>query len=159
MSEQQYLDKATLAGGCFWCMEPPFDALEGVVATISGYAGGDEQNPTYQQVSSGQTGHAEVIQITYDRRKLSFKDILDVYWKQIDPTTPNRQIAEESKRALDASVIYSNPIVTEIKPLEAFYPAEDYHQDYYQQNPLRYSLYHDNSGHDEYLEKIWGEKK
>lgn len=179
MSDNQFLEKATLAGGCFWCMEPPFDALDGVVSTISGYAGGDETDATYEQVSSGNTGHAEVIQITFDRRKLSFKEILDVYWKQIDPTTLNRQfvdsgrqyrtaifyhndeqriIAEQSKQALDASGIYSSPIVTEIAPLKAFYPAENYHQNYYQCNPVRYKLYRHHSGRDQYLEKIWGKK-
>jgi len=180
MSEQDNLEKATLAGGCFWCMEPPFDALDGVVSSISGYAGGDEKDPTYEQVCAGRTGHAEVIQVTFDRRKLSYKEILDVYWKQVDPTTANRQfvdvgrqyrtaifyhdeeqrrIAEESKRELDASGVYAEPIVTEIKPLTAFYPAEDYHQNYYQHNPQRYQFYRLNSGRDQFLEKIWGKKK
>lgn len=180
MSEQQYLDKATLAGGCFWCMQPPFDALDGVVTCISGYAGGDEQDATYAQVSSGQTKHAEVIQVTYDRRKLSFMDILDVFWRQIDPTTANRQfvdagpqyrtaifyhneeqreLGEQSKRELDNTGIYSSPIVTEVTALDKFYPAEDYHQDYYQHNPERYQLYHHHSGREQYLEKVWGKKK
>lgn len=180
MSDDKFLEKATLAGGCFWCMQPPFDALDGVVSTISGYAGGDEENPSYQQVSSGQTGHAEVIQVTYDNRKISFKEILDVYWRQVDPTTPDRQfvdagsqyrtaifyhddqqrqIAEDSKLILDNSGVFSKPIVTEIKPLKAFYPAEEYHQDYYRENPLRYKLYRANSGRDHYLEKTWGKKE
>ncbi len=179
MNDDKYLEKATLAGGCFWCMQPPFDALEGVVSTISGYAGGDEINPSYQQVSSGQTGHAEVIQVTYDNRIVSFKEILDVYWRQVDPTTPNRQfvdvgpqyrtgifyhddqqrqVAEDSKQALDDSGVFSKPIVTEIKPLKTFYPAEDYHQDYYRENPLRYGLYHANSGRDQFLQQTWAKK-
>lgn len=180
MSDEQYLEKATLAGGCFWCMQPPFDALDGVAATIAGYAGGDIDNPTYEQVSSGKTGHAEVIQVTYDKRKISYKEILDVFWKQIDPTTSNRQfvdegsqyrtaifyhneeqrqIAEESKRELNSSGVFSSPIVTEIEPLKAFYPAEDYHQEYYRHNPTRYNFYHHNSGREQFLNKVWGDKE
>ncbi len=180
MSDNEYLQKATLAGGCFWCMQPPFDALDGVLSTISGYAGGDEENPSYDQVCAGMTGHAEVIQIEFDSRKLSFKEILDVFWKQIDPTTANRQfvdagsqyrtaifyhddaqrqIAEQSKQELEESGLYSAPIVTEIEALKTFYPAEDYHQDYYKHNTERYKLYRYHSGRDQYLEKTWGDKK
>jgi methionine-S-sulfoxide reductase len=180
MGDEQFLQKATLAGGCFWCMQPPFDALDGVIATVSGYAGGKEKNPTYQQVCAGDTGHAEVIQVTFDTRKVSYREILDVYWRQIDPTTTDRQfvdsgrqyrtaifyhddeqrrIAEASKKALEESGIFSAPIVTEIKPLEAFYPAEEYHQDYYRQNPLHYKLYRSNSGRDHFLQRTWGKKR
>ena len=179
MSSETYIKKATLAGGCFWCMEPPFDALDGVISTISGYAGGSEKNPNYQQVASGQTGHAEVIQISYDSRKVSYKEILEVYWRQIDPTSANRQfvdvgpqyrsaifyhddeqrqIAEQSKQQLQDSGVFSESIVTEIKPMTDFYPAEDYHQDYYRHNPSRYKFYRYNSGRDQFLEKVWGEK-
>ena len=180
MSNADYIEKATLAGGCFWCMQPPFDALDGGISTISGYAGGVEKDPSYEQVASGQTGHAEVIQISYDRRKLSYKEILEVYWQQVDPTTANRQfvdvgpqyrsaifyhneeqrlIAEQSKQQLQDSGIFSKPIVTEIKAMTAFYPAEDYHQDYYQLNPIRYKFYRNNSGRDQFLEKVWSKKE
>jgi len=180
MSNEDYIETATLAGGCFWCMEPPFDALDGVISTISGYAGGLEENPKYEQVCSGQTGHAEVIQVSYDSRKLSFKEILKVYWQQIDPTSANRQfvdsgpqyrsaifyhndeqrqIAELSKQQLQDSGVFSKPIVTEILPMTAFYPAEDYHQNYYRTNPSRYKFYRYHSGRDQFLEKVWGEKK
>ncbi len=176
MNNEDYIEKATLAGGCFWCMEPPFDALDSVTSTISGYAGGIEKDPSYEQVASGQTSHAEVIQISFDNRKLSYKQILDVYWRQIDPTTLNRQfadvgphyrsaifyhdekqrqIAESSKQQLQNSAVFSTPIVTEIKPLTAFYPAEDYHQNYYQTSPSRYKFYRHHSGRDQFLEKVW----
>jgi methionine-S-sulfoxide reductase len=179
MNETEHLEKATLAGGCFWCMEPPFDALEGVISTMPGYAGGHLENPTYEQVCSGETGHTEVIQITYDKRKLSFEEILDVFWKQIDPTALNRQfadagsqyrtaifyhddeqrrIAEASKQTLEQSGRFDKPIVTEITPLKAFYPAEDYHQKFYQHNPQRYKFYRANSGRDQFLDKVWGDE-
>lgn len=179
MSSETYIKKATLAGGCFWCMQPPFDTLDGVMSTISGYAGGMEKDPSYEQVASGQTGHAEVIQITYDSRIVSYKEILEVYWQQIDPTSANRQfvdvgpqyrsaifyhddeqrqIAEQSKQQLQESGVFSKPIVTEIKEMTEFYPAEDYHQDYYQLNPQRYKFYRYNSGRDQFLENVWGKK-
>lgn len=178
MDETDHLEKATLAGGCFWCMEPPFDALEGVVATVSGYAGGEVENPSYEAVCSGTTGHAEVIQVTFDNRKISFDEILEVFWRQIDPTAENRQfvdvgsqyrtaifyhddeqrrIAAASKQALEQSGRYDKPIVTQIEPLKAFYPAEDYHQKYYQHNPTRYKFYRANSGRDRFLETVWGD--
>lgn len=176
MSDKEFLQKATLAGGCFWCMQPPFDALDGVLSTISGYAGGHIENPSYEQVCTGNSGHTEVIQITFDSRKINFKEILDVFWKQIDPTTLNRQfadkgsqyrtaifchdddqrkIAEQSKQALEKSGRYDAPIVTEIEALQTFYPAEDYHQDYYKHHAERYKLYRYHSGRDEYLKTIW----
>jgi peptide-methionine (S)-S-oxide reductase len=142
--------KATLAGGCFWCMEPPYDELDGVLATISGYAGGKKKNPTYEEVSTGTTGHTEVVQVIYDPKKISYSRLLEVFWRNIDPLTPNRQfcdagsqyrsaifyhdenqkrLAEASKEAV--SKRFDKPIVTEIVPAAEFYPAEDYHQDYY----------------------------
>jgi peptide-methionine (S)-S-oxide reductase len=167
--------KATFAGGCFWCMEPPYDELDGVFSTISGYAGGKTKNPTYEQVSRGTTGHTEVVQVTYDPKKITYERLLDVFWRNVDPLTPNRQfcdigsqyrtaifyhdenqkrLAEESKKAL--SKRFKEPIVTEIVPAAEFYPAEDYHQDYYIKNPLRYKYYRYNCGRDQRLEALWG---
>jgi len=167
--------KATFAGGCFWCMEPPFDKLDGVISTISGYTGGTKKNPTYEQVSAGGTGHAEAVEITYDPKKITYAKLLDVFWHNVDPLTPNRQfcdggsqyrtaifyhdenqkrLAEESKKAL--SKRFKQPIVTEIVPAKEFYPAEDYHQDYYIKNPLRYKFYRYNCGRDQRLEELWG---
>jgi peptide-methionine (S)-S-oxide reductase len=167
--------KATFAGGCFWCMEPPYDKLDGVISTISGYAGGKTKNPTYEEVSRGTTGHTEVVQVTYDPKKLTYQKLLDVFWRNIDPLTPNRQfcdigsqyrsaifyhddnqkrLAEESKKAL--SKRFKEPIVTEIVAYTEFYPAEDYHQDYYTKNPLRYKYYRYNCGRDQRLEALWG---
>ena len=167
--------KATFAGGCFWCMEPPFDKLDGVISTISGYAGGTKKNPTYEEVSAGKTGHAEVVQITYDPKKITYEKLLEVFWHNVDPLTPNRQfcdvgsqyrtaifyhdetqkrLAEESKKAL--SKRFKEPIVTEIVAASEFYPAEDYHQDYYIKNPLRYKYYRFSCGRDQRLEALWG---
>jgi peptide-methionine (S)-S-oxide reductase len=169
--------KATFAGGCFWCMEPPFDKLDGVTSTTSGYIGGKEESPTYQQVSAGQTGHAEAVQILYDPGKVSYRKLLEVFWMQINPTTPDRQfvdvgsqyrsgifyhddeqrrLAEESKKEMAGSGRFEGPIVTEITQAGSFWPAEDYHQDYYTRNPLRYKFYRFGSGRDQYLEKVWG---
>jgi peptide-methionine (S)-S-oxide reductase len=167
--------KATFAGGCFWCMEPPFDKLEGVLSTISGYMGGQTKNPTYEEVSKGGTGHAEVVQITYDPRKITYAKLLEVFWRNIDPLTPNRQfcdagsqyrsaifyhdenqklLARESKKALGKQ--FSEPIATEIVPASQFYPAEDYHQDYYKKNPIRYKLYSHACGREQRLKEVWG---
>ena len=167
--------KATFAGGCFWCMEPPFDKLDGVISTISGYAGGKKKNPTYEEVSAGNTGHAEVVQITYDPKKITYEKLLEVFWHNVDPLTPNRQfcdvgsqyrtaifyhdetqkrLAEESKKALAKR--FKEPIVTEIVAAAEFYPAEDYHQDYYTKNPLRYKYYRYSCGRDQRLEALWG---
>jgi peptide-methionine (S)-S-oxide reductase len=167
--------KATFAGGCFWCMEPPYDKLDGVISTISGYAGGKTKNPTYEEVSRGTTGHTEVVQVTYDPKKITYEKLLDVFWRNIDPLTPNRQfcdigsqyrsaifyhdenqkrLAEESKKTL--SKRFKEPIVTEIVAYTEFYPAEDYHQDYYIKNPLRYKYYRYNCGRDQRLEALWG---
>jgi peptide-methionine (S)-S-oxide reductase len=158
MMSGKKLETATLGGGCFWCVEAVYLELEGVERVVSGYAGGAVENPSYQQVCTGSTGHAEVVQITYDPEVISYEDVLYVFWRTHDPTTLNRQgadmgtqyrsiilyhdqaqkaIAERSKRETDASGLWPKPIVTEIAPLEAFYPAEDYHQDYYRNNPAQ----------------------
>ncbi len=171
------LEKATFAGGCFWCMEPPFDQLDGVIATTSGYAGGEEVNPTYKQVSSGETGHTEVVQVEYDPSRVSYQMLLDLFWRNIDPTAVDRQfvdvgkqyrsaifyhnedqkrLALASKAALATAGIFDKPIVTEVVALNAFYEAEAYHQDFYQRNPVRYKFYRYNSGRDQYLKMIWG---
>jgi peptide-methionine (S)-S-oxide reductase len=171
------LEKATFAGGCFWCMEPPFEKLEGVESVIAGYTGGRTENPTYEEVSSGMTGHAEAVEVHYDPARITYAALLDVFWHNIDPTTRDRQfvdmgsqyrtaifyhneeqkrLAEESKKKYDASGRFGKPIVTEIVPAGKFYPAEEYHQDYYKKNTVRYKFYRFNSGRDQYLEKIWG---
>jgi peptide-methionine (S)-S-oxide reductase len=171
-------ETATFAGGCFWCMEPPFDKLDGVISTTSGYTGGDKADPTYKQVSAGTTGHTEAVQIVYDPEKISYRKLLDVFWKNIDPTTPDRQFcdhgsqyragifyhgdaqkraAEESLDKLKQSKTFAEPVVTEISAASTFYPAEDYHQDYYQKNPLRYKYYRFSCGRDNRLEQLWGE--
>jgi peptide-methionine (S)-S-oxide reductase len=171
------LETATFAGGCFWCMEPPFDELEGVISTTSGYTGGQTKNPSYEEVSSGVTGHTEAVQVTFDPTKISYARLLEVFWRNIDPFTPNAQfcdhgsqyrtgifyhgeeqkrLIEASKKALEQSGRLTRPIVTEIVPAGEFYQAEDYHQDYYQKNPLRYKYYRYACGRDQVLEQIWG---
>ena len=171
------LATAIFAGGCFWCMEPPFDKLPGVVSTTSGYIGGRTKNPTYQQVSAGTTGHTEAVQIVYDPAKVSYQKLLEVFWRNIDPTTPNAQfcdhgsqyrsgifyvdkeqhrLASASLQALERSKPFKEPIVTEITAASTFYAAEDYHQDYYKKNPLRYKFYRANCGRDSRLEQLWG---
>jgi peptide-methionine (S)-S-oxide reductase len=173
------LEKATFAGGCFWCMEHPFDQLNGVVSVTSGYTGGRKANPTYEEVSSGTTGHAESIQIVYDPAKISYTKLLDVFWHNIDPTVKDRQfcdsgnqyrsaifyhseeqkrLAEESKKALEKSGRFKGEIFTEIVPASDFYPAEEYHQHYYKKNPIRYKFYRYNCGRDQRLEEIWGSR-
>lgn len=170
-------ESAIFAGGCFWCMEPPFDKLAGVISTTSGYIGGKLVDPDYEQVSAGGTGHAEAVKVVFDPAKVSYKQLLDVYWHNIDPFAIDRQfcdrgdqyraaiftsgpeqlrLAEESKRALEASARFDKPVVTRIVPASTFYPAEDYHQDYYQKNPVRYKFYRYNCGRDARLEQIWG---
>ena len=173
------LEKATFAGGCFWCMQPPFDKLDGVVSTTVGYCGGKEENPTYKQVSAGKTGHAEAVEILYDPSRVSYTELLNVFWMNIDPTQENGQFAdigaqyrtaifyhsEEQKRLAEASKKelkntgrFSKEIVTEIVPATPFYRAEEYHQDYYKKNPLRYKIYRYGSGRDDYLVRKWGKK-
>ena len=170
--------KATFAGGCFWCMEPPYDELEGVISTISGYIGGTKKNPTYEEVSAGTTGHAEVVQVTYDPRRVTYQKLLDVFWRNIDPLTADAQfcdsgshyrsaifyhdetqkgLAEKSKKSLQKR--FKQPIVTEIAPATEFYPAEDYHQDYYKKNPVRYKIYRYGCGRDQRLNELWGSEK
>jgi peptide-methionine (S)-S-oxide reductase len=175
-AEAQEMAKATFAGGCFWCMEPPFDALDGVVSTTSGYTGGHTANPTYEQVSAGKTGHAEAVEIVYDPRKITYARLLEVFWRNIDPLTANaqfcdvgnqyragifvhdatqRKLAEASKEA--AAQRLQKPIVTEITAASQFWPAEEYHQDYYKKNPIRYKFYRSSCGRDRRLEAIWGQ--
>jgi peptide-methionine (S)-S-oxide reductase len=169
--------RATFAGGCFWCMEPPYDKLDGIISTTSGYIGGDKPNPTYGEVSAGGTGHAEAVEIVYDPAKIGYSKLLDVFWRNIDPTTRDRQFCdigsqyrtaifyhdEEQKRlavasraALEKSKPFPQPIVTEIVPAGTFTPAEGYHQDYYLKNPVRYRFYRFNCGRDQRLEELWG---
>jgi peptide-methionine (S)-S-oxide reductase len=167
----------TFAGGCFWCMEEAFEKVQGVVEVVSGYMGGSVANPTYQQVSAGRTGHAEVIQITYREDQVSYAELLDVFWRNIDPTTPNRQFcdggnqyraeiffhgseqqsqAEASLAQLRETKPFAEPIVTAVSAASEFYPAEDYHQDYYKKNPTRYKFYKWNCGRAQRLEELWG---
>ncbi|PWB64147.1 MAG: peptide-methionine (S)-S-oxide reductase [Betaproteobacteria bacterium] len=176
---QAATEKATFAGGCFWCMEPPYDAVPGVISTTSGYIGGRTANPTYEQVSSGSTGHAEAIQVVYDPAKVSYEKLLEVFWVNIDPTVRDRQFcdsgtqyrtgifyhseaqrkaAEASKAALEKTKPFKAPIVTPIEMAGTFHPAEDYHQDYYLKNPVRYKFYRNGCGRDARLRELWGDK-
>jgi peptide-methionine (S)-S-oxide reductase len=170
--------RATFAGGCFWCMEPPFDKLEGVISTTSGYARGPEENPTYEQVARGLTGHAEVVQVVYDPSRVSYELLLQVFWRNIDPLAVDRQFCDagpqyrsaifyhdEAQRAAAEKSLqeirqrFSQPVATVVEPLDGtFYPAEAYHQDYYLKNPLRYRFYRFNCGRDERLESLWGDE-
>ncbi|HUT40109.1 MAG TPA: peptide-methionine (S)-S-oxide reductase MsrA [Gammaproteobacteria bacterium] len=168
---------AIFAGGCFWCMEPPFDKLDGVISTTSGYTGGHKENPTYKEVSRGGTGHAEAMQVVYDPQRISYAQLLDVFWHNIDPTTSDgqfcdwgdqyrseifyntpeqKQLAEQSKAALVELKPFKEPVVTGISAASTFYPAEDYHQDYYKKNPVRYKFYRYGCGRDQRLEELWG---
>lgn len=173
-------EKATVAGGCFWCIEHPFEEVQGVLEAVSGFAGGKEENPSYEEVSSGTTGHVEAVQITFDPEIVSYEDILNIFWRQINPTDdggqfPDRgsqyrtvifynnqdqkKIAEKTKKDLEESGRFDKPIVTEIKKFTTFYPAEEYHQDYAEKNPIRYKTYRFLSGRDQYLNKVWGEER
>ena len=177
VADAQERARATFAGGCFWCMEPPFDKLEGVVSTTSGYTGGTKPNPTYEEVSSGRTGHAESVQVLYDPKKVSYEKLLDVFWHNVDPTVRDRQfcdigtqyrtaifahndeqrrLAERSKAELEKSKPFRQPIVTPVVPAGEFYPAEAYHQDFYKKNPIRYKFYRDGCGRDARLKELWG---
>ncbi len=179
-SEAAILEKATFAGGCFWCMVPPFEKIDGVKEVLSGYTGGYKDNPTYEEVSSGKTGHVEAIEVTFDPSRVSYEKLLDVFWRQIDPTDPAGQfvdrgpqyrsviffhtpaqkaLAEKSKEALSGSGRYSRAIVTEVLPAGKFYKAEEYHQDYWKKNPVRYKFYRYNSGRDQFLKKVWANDK
>jgi len=169
--------KATFAGGCFWCMEKPFEHHQGVLEVISGYTGGPQEDPSYEDVSAGRTGHREAVQITYDPSQIAYGKLLDIFWRQIDPTDADGQfsdkgnqyktaifyhddeqkrLAEESKQKIAASKRFDKPIATEIIKASAFFAAEDYHQDYYKKNPSRYKSYRFYSGRELYLQKVWG---
>jgi len=170
--------KAVFAGGCFWCVESDFDKVPGVLATVSGYTGGTVANPTYQQVSGKHTGHAEAVEVTYDPAKVSYAQLVEYFWRHIDPTVKDRQfcdigspyrtaifthdaeqagVAKASRDALEKSKPFKEPVVTEIVAAGAFYPAEEYHQDYYRKNPLRYKFYRTNCGRDARLQQLWGD--
>jgi peptide-methionine (S)-S-oxide reductase len=178
LADSSRTEIATFAGGCFWCMEPPFDKLDGVISTTSGYTGGHQPEPTYKQVSAGKTGHTEAVQIKYDPSRISYEELLDVFWKNIDPTTENRQFcdagsqyrsgifyhteaqraaAEQSLKDLTQTKPFTEPVVTEITAAGEFFAAEDYHQDYYLKNPLRYKYYRFACGRDKRLEMLWGD--
>ena len=166
---------ATFAGGCFWCMEPAFDKLSGVISTTVGYTGGEKKNPTYEEVCSGTTGHAEAIQVEFDPNRVTFQEVLEVFWRNIDPTTPNRQfcdvgtqyrtavfyhddtqrrIAEETKKEIEERL--NHVAATEIVAASTFYSAEEYHQDFYKKNPDHYTKYRRGCGRDERLDELWG---
>ncbi len=172
-------ETAVFAGGCFWCTESDFEKVDGVVEAVSGYTGGHVKNPIYKQVSAGGTGHVESVKVTYDPKKISYQDLLDVFWRHVDPTDAGGQfvdrgdqyrsvifyadehqheLAEVSKTKLAASGVFNKPVVTEILPLGAFYPAEAYHQNYYKKNPIRYHWYRSGSGRDQFLEKTWANR-
>jgi peptide-methionine (S)-S-oxide reductase len=169
---------ATFAGGCFWSMQKAFDGVAGVVSVTAGYAGGTKANPSYEDVETGKTGHAESVQVVYDPAKISYEGLLDIYWHHIDPLTPNaafcdhgpqyrsiifyhdaeqRQLAEASKGELDQSHRFPTPIVTAIQPASAFYPAEEYHQQFYKKNPAHYEAYRIGCRRDERIRQLWGD--
>jgi peptide-methionine (S)-S-oxide reductase len=171
------LEKATFAGGCFWCMQHAFDGLEGIVSTVPGYTGGRKGNPTYKEVSAGGTGHAESVEILYDLKKISYEKLLDVFWRNIDPTAADHQfcdygdqyrseiffhnedqkrLAEQSRAAIERSKSFKEPIVTQITPAATFYRAEEYHQNFYKKNPIRYKFYRHTCGRDQRLNELWG---
>lgn len=170
---------AIFAGGCFWCMEPPFDKLDGVISTTSGYTSGHKKDPTYREVSVGSTGHTEAIEIIFDPAKVSYIELLDVFWKNIDPVAVDRQFcdsgtqyrsgiyyldaaqekaARHSFETLQKNKPFKEPIATEIVAASSFYPAEDYHQDYYQKNPIRYKFYRYSCGRDQRLNELWDDR-
>jgi peptide-methionine (S)-S-oxide reductase len=176
-NEAQGTAVATFAGGCFWCVEADFDKVEGVISTTSGYTGGHTANPTYEQVSHGGTGHAEAVEVVYDPAKVSYNKLLDVFWHNIDPLAKDRQFCdhgdqyrsaifyrgEEQRAAAEASKVavekrFKQPVATQIVPAGPFYKAEEYHQDYYLKNPIRYKFYRFNCGRDARLEELWGKK-
>ena len=180
VDEKTILERAIFAGGCFWCMEPPFKKLDGVISVTSGYTDGQKVDPTYQEVCSGRTGHTEAIEIVYDPAKVDYEKLLEVFWMNIDPTDgggqfvdrgtqyrsgiyyldeKQRKMAEASKQAIGKGGRYDKPVVTEIVAATTFYPAEDYHQDYHKENPLRYNNYRSASGRDMYLDRVWGEAR
>lgn len=173
-TEEQQRTTAIFAGGCFWCMEPPFDALDGVVSTTSGYTGGQTKNPTYEQVSDGRTGHTEAVRVVYDPSKVTYDTLLEVFWRNVDPLDDGGQFcdrgpqyrsgiyyqSEEERRSAEKSrqkvaTRFARPIATEIVAATAFYEAEGYHQDYYKKNSIRYKFYRWNCGRDQRLEELW----
>jgi peptide-methionine (S)-S-oxide reductase len=177
--QREKLEKATFAGGCFWCVEAAFDSLDGVISVTSGYTGGTKRNPTYEEVSAGRTGHAESVQIVFDPVKISYSRLLDIFWHNIDPFAKDKQfcdvgnqyrsaifyhnagqkkLAEASREALVQSMPAKGPIYTEITAVSEFYPAEEHHQQYHKKNPLRYSFYRFSCGRDERLREVWGTK-
>ena len=177
VAKAQATATAVFAGGCFWCMEPPFDKLPGVVATTSGYTGGQKINPTYQEVSAGDTGHIEAVQITYDPKQVSYEKLLEVFWRNVDPldkggqfcdrgstyttaifyqSEEQKKLAEQSKATIEKKL--GKAVVTTIRPAATFYAAEDYHQDYYKNNPLRYKYYRYSCGRDRRLDELWSKK-
>jgi peptide-methionine (S)-S-oxide reductase len=178
VSVEAALQKATFAGGCFWCMEPPYEKLPGVVSVTSGYTGGKKKNPTYEEVSAGGTGHAEAVLVVYDPSRVSYGKLLEVFWHNIDPTVRDRQfcdsgdqyrsaifyhneeqkrLALQSKTELEKNKTFREPVVTEIGKALEFYPAEEYHQDYYKKNPVRYKFYRTTCGRDRRLRELWGD--
>jgi peptide-methionine (S)-S-oxide reductase len=169
--------KAFFAGGCFWCMEEAFEKVDGVISVVSGYMGGDLANPTYEQVSAGGTGHAESVEVLYDPARVNYAKLLDEFWRNVDPLTPDAQfcdhgsqyrsvvfylndeekrMAEESKQAIEQSKRFMQPVVTQVVKVSVFYPAEDYHQDFYKKNPIRYKFYKYTCGRAQRLEELWG---
>ncbi len=177
--ESENLEVATFAGGCFWCVESDFDGVPGVARTVSGYTGGHVDNPTYRQVSSETTGHREAVQIYFDPARVDYAGLLEIFWRTIDPTDSGgqfcdrgesyttaifantgeqRKLAQASKESLEKSGILKRPVVTTIETAGSFYPAEDYHQDYYKKSPLRYKLYRFSCGRDSRLKDLWGEQ-
>lgn len=177
--KDEVVKKATFAGGCFWCMQPAFENIKGVKEVVSGYTGGEMVNPTYEEVSSGKTGHREAVEVIYDPSEARYEDLLEVFWQNIDPTDPGGQfadkgsqyktaifyqddeqkkIAERSKEKLSGSGKFNKPIVTEIIKASKFYPAEEYHQDYHKKNPVRYQMYKKGSGREDFIKKTWGKK-
>ena len=176
-AESSSTAKAYFAGGCFWCMEEAFEKVSGVIDTVSGYMGGTVKNPTYEQVSAGQTGHAESVEVRYDPSKVTYTQLLEAFWRNVDPVTPDAQfcdhgnqyravifyqgdeekrLAEESKQAIEQSKRFSTPIVTQVVAASEFFPAEEYHQDFYKKNPVRYKFYKFTCGRAQRLESLWG---
>jgi peptide-methionine (S)-S-oxide reductase len=176
-AESSTMAKAYFAGGCFWCMEEAFEKVDGVLDVLSGYMGGSVKNPSYEDVSAGRTGHAESVEVRYDPRKLTYPQLLEVFWRNVDPVTPEAQfcdhgnqyraaifyqgeeekrLAEESKRAIEQSKRFSTPIATQVTAASEFYPAEEYHQDFYKKNPFRYKYYKFTCGRAQRLEALWG---
>ncbi len=170
---------AVFGGGCFWCMEPPFEQLEGVIDVTAGYSGGEDSNPTYEQVSRGMTSHIESVRVVYNPEKITYKELLDTFWRQIDPTDDGgqfadrgnhyrtaifyadqeeKEIAEQSKKELNTAEVFDRPVVTAVVPVKEFYPAEEYHQDYYLKNVAHYSAYKVGSGRSGFIKKVWGEE-